>query len=66
MKETDSTHGSSLNAVYGYSKSKSYEQLVIDISLCSKRVAPEAIAHCACIETQDIAITPHMPPISVF
>lgn len=46
--------------------SKSYEQLLIDICLCSNRIAPDAIAHCAFRLTHDIATTPEMPPINVF
>lgn len=55
-----------MNAGSGATKSKSYEQLLIDISLCSNRVAPDAIAHCAFKLTHDIAITPLIPPINVF
>lgn len=46
--------------------SKSYEQLLIDICLCSKRMAPDAIAHCAFKLTHDIATTPQIPPTNVF
>lgn len=46
--------------------SKSYEQLLVDISLCSNLVEPDAIAHCAFKLTHDIAKTPNIPPIKVF
>lgn len=40
------TYGSSsMNPEIGATKSKSYEQLRIDISLCSYVIAPDAIAH---------------------
>lgn len=61
------THGSSSRyAPIGVTKSKSYEQLRMDISLCSYVIAPDAIAHCAFKLTHDIATTPNSPPINAF
>lgn len=67
LPKKDQTYVSSIISLCTLvTKSKSYEQLLIDNSLCSKRIEPEAIAHCAFKLTQDIATTPHMPPINVF
>lgn len=47
-------------------KSKSYEQFQMDISLCSYLMAPDAMAHCAFKLIQDMAATPTIPPNSAF
>lgn len=68
MSEDNATYGSSMNdkCELTVSISKSYEQLLIDIALCSNLIEPDAIAHCALRLTHDIANTPKSPPTNVF